>query len=579
MFKKINYVLTRKQKMNFMILVVLTLMGSMFELLGVSLIVTYVEALMSPESLLEIGILKAMYDVLKLSSITEFIIALTIMIILIYIIKNIFLFGMVNIHYRYVYNNKRRVMVRLMNCYLRQPYLFHISMNSADLIRNINSDTVMFFDTLSQILHVVTDASMVLVIFFFLLSQDIFMTLVLAVLMIIFAAIITKVCRKRSKEYGKRFRILLSDLNKWILQAFGGIKEVKIMNKENYFLKGYDRTRREDVYIGTHMRMYENLPKYLLETVCVGGMLGVVAVKVYSGVDLQTFIPVISAFAVAAFKIMPTLSRMTAAFNTISYNRTALDKVYEDLKNAEVYEAEQKAALTVEKEDIYFEKELTIQNVSFKYPNTEKYVLNNINIVIPKNKSVALIGPSGGGKTTLADVILGILPLEEGQVLTDGKDIRKNILQWYSKIGYIPQAIYLTDDTIRRNIAFGVDDKDIDEEQVLNALKKAQLYDFVMGLEKGLDTEIGERGVRISGGQRQRIGIARALYTEPDILILDEATSALDNDTENAVMEAIDGLAGSKTILIIAHRLSTIKNCDYVYKVSEGSAELTEVVL
>jgi len=177
----------------------------------------------------------------------------------------------------------------------------------------------------------------------------------------------------------------------------------------------------------------------------------------------------------------------------------------------------------------------------------------------------------------LADVILGILPLEEGRVLTDGKDIQKNILQWYSKIGYIPQAIYLTDDTIRRNIAFGIADKDIDEDKIINALKKAQLYDFVMSLEKGLDTEIGERGVRISGGQRQRIGIARALYSEPDILILDEATSALDNDTENAVMEAIDGLAGTKTILIIAHRLSTIKNCDYVYKVSEGTAELTEV--
>ena len=177
----------------------------------------------------------------------------------------------------------------------------------------------------------------------------------------------------------------------------------------------------------------------------------------------------------------------------------------------------------------------------------------------------------------MADVILGILPLEEGRVLTDGKDIQKNILQWYSKIGYIPQAIYLTDDTIRRNIAFGIADKDIDEDKIINALKKAQLYDFVMSLEKGLDTEIGERGVRISGGQRQRIGIARALYSEPDILILDEATSALDNDTENAVMEAIDGLAGTKTILIIAHRLSTIKNCDYVYKVSEGTAELTEV--
>lgn len=577
MIKKINYVLTRKQKINFMILVVLTLLGSIFELLGVSLIVTYVDALMSPESLLEIGLLKAMYDILKLGSITEFIFALTIIIILIYVIKNIYLFGMVNVHYRYVYNNKRRVMVRLMNCYLRQPYLFHISMNSADVIRNINSDTVMFFDAMSQLLNVITDASMTFAIFLFLLYQDAFMTSVLAILMLLFAIIITKVCRRRSKEYGKKIRVLSSDLNRWILQAFGGIKEVKIMNKENYFLKGYDKTRREDVYIGLRMRMYDNLPKYLLETVCIGGMLGVVAVKVYQDVDLQTFIPVISAFAIAAFKVMPTLSRMTAAINTISYNKTALDKVYEDLKNAEVYEAEQRAALVVEKEDISFEKEITIENVSFKYPNTEKKVLNNINIVIPKNKSVALIGPSGGGKTTLADVILGILPLEEGRVLTDGKDIQKNILQWYSKIGYIPQAIYLTDDTIRRNIAFGIADKDIDEDKIINALKKAQLYDFVMSLEKGLDTEIGERGVRISGGQRQRIGIARALYSEPDILILDEATSALDNDTENAVMEAIDGLAGTKTILIIAHRLSTIKNCDYVYKVSEGTAELTEV--
>lgn len=577
MIKKLNYVLTGKQKTNFFILVILTLIGTALELLGVSLIVTYVDALMNPEKLLEISILKMAYDKLRLQSVSEFVIALTVAVIFIYVFKNVYLLGMTNVQYRYVYNNKRRVMIRMMDCYLRQPYLYHIGRNSAEIIRNINSDTTMFFENILQVLHMITDGSTALILLVYLLSQDAFMTMVLAILMLIFVVIITKSCRKRSKEYGILFRKNALELNKWILQAFGGIKEVKIMNKEDYFLKGYEKVRRQDAFISLRMRMFDNIPKYLMETVCIGGMLGAVAFKVYQGVDLQMFIPVISAFAVAAFRIMPTISRMTAAINTLNYNKSAVDKIYDDLKNTEEYEGRLLDNHVKAEGDLKFADKIAIKDVTFRYPNTEKLILNKVNMEIPKNRSVALIGPSGGGKTTLADIILGILPTEKGEISVDGVDIQKNIHQWYGKIGYIPQAIYLTDDTIRRNIAFGVDDNKIDEEQVIRALKEAQLYEFVMSLDNGLDTQIGERGVRLSGGQRQRIGIARALYTNPELLILDEATSALDNDTEKAVMEAIDSLAGSKTMLIIAHRLSTIKNCDYIYKVSEGNVELTQL--
>lgn len=256
------------------------------------------------------------------------------------------------------------------------------------------------------------------------------------------------------------------------------------------------------------------------------------------------------------------------------FNRTAVDRIYSDLKQAEQYVSEKNLKNS---SDIDFQKDISVENLIFSYPKSDKPVLNEINLQIPKNTSVAFIGPSGSGKTTLADLILGVLDPQAGKILVDGEDIQSGMISWHKKLGYIPQSIYIMDDTLRNNVAFGISEKEIDDTKIWKALEEAQLKEFVETLEDGLNTNIGEGGMRLSGGQRQRIGIARVLYNDPQILILDEATSALDIETESAVMEAIENFNGNKTMIIIAHRLSTVKNCDIVYKVDNHNVVKTKI--
>ena len=307
---------------------------------------------------------------------------------------------------------------------------------------------------------------------------------------------------------------------------------------------------------------------------CVTGLLIVVVIRLLCGVELDNFIPTLSVFAIAAFRMLPSFNRITNNMNTVMFNRTAVDRIYSDLKQSEQYLGEKCLKTTAE---VDFQKEISVEGLVFTYPKADKPVLNKVSLKIPKNTSVAFIGPSGAGKTTLADLVLGVLEPQCGKILVDGKNIQSGMDSWHKKLGYIPQSIYIMDDTLRNNVAFGVLEEDIDDVKVWKALEEAQLKDFVGTLEDGLDTNIGEGGMRLSGGQRQRIGIARVLYNDPQVLVLDEATSALDTETESAVMEAIENFNGKKTMIIIAHRLSTVKNCNIVYKVDDHNVVRTKI--
>ena len=284
-------------------------------------------------------------------------------------------------------------------------------------------------------------------------------------------------------------------------------------------------------------------------------------------------LPQLSAFAMAAVRLMPSVNRMSASLNSMSYQEPALDKMLEHLAVAEKWKSQQKASDVASSRmagKITLDQSAELSDITYSYPNTATPVLLHANMEIPVGKSIGVVGASGSGKTTAVDILLGLLELQNGSVLSDGANIQADYKGWLGHIGYIPQMIYMLDDTIRANVAFGVPEKAIDEDQVWRALEEAQLKDFVQSLPNGLDTTIGERGVRLSGGQRQRIGIARALYPDPELLIFDEATSALDNETEAAIMESINALHGRKTMVIIAHRLTTIKECDMVYRVEDG---------
>ena len=304
----------------------------------------------------------------------------------------------------------------------------------------------------------------------------------------------------------------------------------------------------------------------------IGGMLGLIIIFLLAGRSISTMMQQLSAFALAAVRLMPSANRMNTYINQIAFYEPSLDVVIRELNDCTSYKYQDEI-----ENGLIFSKEILLQNVSFHYPESEVYVLEKVDLKIPIGHSVGFVGHSGSGKSTAVDIILGLLKPQTGKVLIDGIDIEKAYNTWLSKVGYIPQMIYMLDDTIRRNVAFGEEETEIQDEKIWEALKDAQLLEFVKDLPEGLETKIGERGVRLSGGQRQRIGIARALYNQPDILIFDEATSALDNETEAAVMEAIDFLKGKKTMIIIAHRLETIRNCDIVYRVEKGKIVETTI--
>ena len=572
--KKIDYILSKKQKLELVWIAFLITIGSAFELAGVSVILPVMNSITAPEALLDNKYAKWIYNFFDMTENRQFSLFLIIVMILIYVFKNLFLIFMYNRQYKFVYDNLHILSDQMMDCYLHQTYLFHVSKTSAELLRNINVDATNFYGVIQAFIQLITEIAVCFVLTIYLFIQDKSITLAIIFLMLIMLAFFMKIYRKSLDNLGQKSRYYYASVNKWVQHGLGGIKEIKVLNKEDFFYDQFDKA------YGGHSNneyLYHTLmavPKPSIEVICITGMLGTVAIKIIRGTDLSYFIPVMSLFVVAAFRMLPSFNRITDYLGTIMYQKPSVNAVYDDLKEIE-HLNEQHKEITKGSE-VQFTEAIHIEDICFSYPNNDNEVLRNLSLDITKNTAIAFIGQSGAGKTTLADIILGVLEPTSGQVFVDDKDIFKNLFSWHSKIGYIPQTIYLLDDTIKRNITFGIPDKDIDVNKLNYAINRAQLKDLIDELKDGVMTEIGEGGIRLSGGQRQRIGIARALYNEPEILILDEATSALDNETEAAVMQAIDSLHGEMTLIIIAHRLSTIKNCDLVYEIKDGKAIETE---
>ena len=543
------------------------LIGAFFELLGVSAILPFINVVLDPDSIKEEWYLKYVYDFFDFSNTNDFMVFLGVCLIFIYIIKNIYIAMMYDAQYRFTYRNQCRISSKLLDSYLHENYLFHLEHNSAELLRSVNNDVQYFFQLVLAVLQFCTEISVCLVLVVFLLIMDASITIGVSILLVIFVLGFMRIFRKKLEDMGLESRNYQAEMNKWMLQAMGGIKEIKVRDSEDFFSKQYSQAYYLYAESQRKYSLLGILPRPVLEMFCVTGLLAVVIVRLLIGVKLDDFIPILSVFAIAAFRMLPSFNRITNYINTIMFNKSVVDKIYQDLKQTESY-----FNTTSVQEKVTFKKDIFIEGVSYSYPEAQNPVLKNAFLNIPKNKSVAFIGPSGAGKTTLADLVLGILEPSNGKVTVDGKDIRTGIHSWHKQLGYIPQNIYIMDDTIRNNVAFGIDGDLIDDERVWKVLEEAQLKEFVESLDLGLDTNIGEGGMRLSGGQRQRIGIARVLYNDPQVLILDEATSALDMGTESAVMDAIDSFNGNKTLIIIAHRLSTVKNCDIVYNIDNCKA-------
>lgn len=576
MVKKLRYVFDRKDKMKLVGLAILMIIGSVLELLAVAVFNPFIEVLMQTSSIEDDSFLKLFFAHIHLNGIEQYLVVLSALIAVIYLVKNIYLSFLQNVILSFSYTTRMNLATRLLTTYMNEPYTFHLSKNIAEMQRCLQSDTSQFMTLISSGLQLTVEMVTCLALAAYLFHTSHSITVVIGVLLLMCIGLFFIISKKVSSRLGRQNEHYNAKLFQWINQSLGGIKELKILQREEYFIDSYKTNYKKLIWGARVNELIAALPKYIVETVAMVGLVFAIIIKLLFGHGaLETFIPQIAVFAVAAFRLLPSVGRVNAYINSIMYNKASLDMIYDDLKEIDS-EPVQEIEWQGKKEKWIFTKGVTVEHVSYHYPDSDVEVLHDISLEIPKGKTVALIGPSGAGKTTLADIILGLLPPVLGVVRMDQHNVYENLRSWREKLGYIPQSIYLSDDTIRNNVAFGIYEAQIDDNAIWKALEKAQLKEFVQGLENGLDTYVGDRGVRLSGGQRQRIGIARALYHDPEILVLDEATSALDSSTEQAVMESIESLQGLKTMIIIAHRLTTIKNADLVYEVSGGNVTLRD---
>ena len=566
-FKKISYIFSAKQKVQSVLLCIGLFIGALFELAGVSLITQLVSIVTDPGKIHSNALLGGVYDAFDMKDDRQFFLTLVTGLIIVYLVKNAYLLWINYVQYTFIYNNQLRLSGRLIDCYLKKPYTYHLDKNSAEMVRNVMLDSERFFQMLLSVFLMLSEFLISALLCIYLLTVDWFITVSVAVILGIFTGLYLILFKNKAKEYGKENQIYDGKMHQSINQALGAVKDIKILHREKYFVDAFCGYGKKKMRAVRNNNVLGQAPKYVIETVCIGAILLVLVYKIFRGEDLSSMITQLAAFAVAAFKLLPSVSKINNFANLIIFLKPSVDLIYrdikdtEDMKNFELTDAdgsEPEAA------------EITVSNLTYRYPHTERDVLKNVNLSIPLGYAVGLMGPTGAGKSTLADIILGILTPTGGTVSYGTMNVHEHPIKWSKKLAYIQQSIYLADETIRNNVAFGIDDDKIDEDKVWKALEEAQIKDFVKSLPEGLDTMVGERGVRLSGGQRQRIGIARALYDDPEILVLDEATSALDNETENAVMEAIDSLMGRKTLIIIAHRLTTLRNCQVIFKVEGG---------
>ncbi|MCR5776846.1 MAG: ABC transporter ATP-binding protein/permease [Lachnospiraceae bacterium] len=573
---KLDYIFDRKQKRQMFILLIAIFIGAMLELVGVSLIMPLIQLISKPEVVETNPVLATIYGTLHMKSVTDFFIFLVMVIIVMYFVKNIYLTVMYYCQYSFIYKNQLKCAGRLIDCYLKKPYTYHLDHNTSDMIRNIMLDTDRLFQLILSVLNVSSEGLLSMLLIAYLLINDPVMSIAVAGILVVCMGSFRVLTKKRVHAYGQQNQKYDGKMHQAINQALGAVKDIKILHREKYFVNAFISCGEKKMTALINTNFFGTVPKYLIESVCVASILLVLVFKLQNGTSLDSILPKLAAFAVAAFKLLPSVGKISNYMNGITFLKPSIDLIYHDLKETEDMigvEIEDKAPLTDVNEKA---ERISVEHISYSYPGFEETVLNDVSFDIPLGTSIGLIGPSGAGKSTMADVILGILFPKQGRIMYGNMNVHENPLRWAERLAYIPQAIYLADESIRCNVAFGIESDKIDEEAVWNALEEAQLADFVRSLPDGLDTEVGERGVRLSGGQRQRIGIARALYGNPEILVLDEATSALDNDTEKAVMDAIERLHGKKTLLIIAHRLTTIKNCEYIFRVEKGKLNLVD---
>ena len=569
--KKVSRLFNKIQIARLILLVVLMVIGAFLEVLGVGLMVPFVSVLFEDDVLSEYRIIGDACQRVGITSAKQFTIVCVVALIVIFVVKDIYLIWEERLQLNFVYENRFRTQKLVLKAYLQKPYEFYLNANTGEVTRAVCDDVNQAYLVVTTVLSMLTNIvmSVALTITIFVISPG--MTIAVLLSIVIAVLIISLVVKPILSREGRNRMTASSNANMWLIQSVQGIKEIKVSQAGEYFLESYSKYGKALIKAEKTNALWGTAPKRIIEMITISSVLLVLVTMILYGTEMQDMVPFLGALAMAAVRLLPSANIIMLAINQITYHEKALDTLLENLKEFEsVRDAE---GSELQKADsIMFSKEVCLTDVVYRYPGYDKKILNGASVVIPKGLSVGIVGESGSGKTTMIDVLLGLLTIETGNVFVDGKNIQDSYQSWLKCVGYIPQSIFLIDDTIKENVMFGKDYGPENDKYVEMALEKAQLMEFVNGLPDGFATKIGDRGVRLSGGQRQRIGIARALFSDPDILVFDEATSALDNETEEAIMESLNRLHGEKTMIIIAHRLTTLKECDLIYQVKNGKA-------
>lgn len=578
LFKRIIAIFPRKERRYCLFLACCMAIGALLEAVGIGAIFPLLSIMGDAAYLERGGVVASLALKLGIDSHSGLVMTLAALLLLFYLFKNFYMAWQARIQMTFLGRSQVFYAGRLFAEYLHKPYLYHLDHNSVLLLRNISSGVLAVFSKMVVALFALfAEIVTALVIFGLLVLLDPVVSLAVAVLFGFLMYGVLRLFRKKIARQSEDRNKYLAAYMKWINQGLGSIKETKILRKEYFFLREFDKSYTTFSRSNSNFLFLNQLPRLCIEAIVVSALLLLIIAKIALGTAPVDIVPLLGVLALAAFRLMPCAHRTILFLNDIKFNLPAFRDLEADLLASRQREQQGKPLLFQSAgEKMPFDREILVENLGFKYPSGRSEVLSDVSFKIPKGSFVGIIGASGAGKTTFVDILLGLIAPDTGAIKADGVDISNNLRGWQSNLAYVPQNIYLVDGSIRENIALGISTDKINEERLAHVIRMAELDKFIAGLPDGVNTSVGERGVRLSGGQKQRIGIARALYGEPEILVLDEATSSLDSKTEKSITKAILNLKGQITIVAVAHRLSTLENSDFKIKFENGRAEMLE---
>jgi ATP-binding cassette, subfamily B, bacterial PglK len=564
---KINFLITKRQRIRLVILAFLLFIGMFLEIFGLGILIPTISIILDPEITDKTPFILTIRNFFSEFSDLSFVFLFLGALVFVYLIKTIFIIFLTHKQNRFLSNMTAYISNNLFINYMNQPYSFHLNRNASELLKNIQLEIAGLSVFLLSLITLFIEGGFTISVIATLIYIEPIGALSIGLFYGLLSISFFQFTKNKLKTWGKLRQDLDSETTKIALEGLGGIKDLIILGKTSFFTEMFSSRNYMKARVNSNHSTISQLPRFYLELLSIIGLVSFIVLLLFQGKDTTSLISILGVFVAATFRMIPSLNRIIAGVQSMKYYSPSLDIIYEELKIDT-----SKGQAASENMQFNFQNEINLENIRFSF-NEDRVILKDINLKIKKGQTIGIIGESGSGKSTLIDLIIGLHKPTSGQILIDGVSGFQMDQQWRKKIGYVSQSIYLTDDTIKNNIALGVQKNEINDLRISELLKQVQLEEFISNLKFGVNTKVGERGVQLSGGQRQRIGIARALYHEPDVIILDEATSALDNETERDVMESFNNLIGVKTIIMIAHRMTTLKDCNFIYKIEKGEGK------